>query len=67
MAKGRVKRYSAELGYGFILPYDEGPKLLVRREDVFDSGLQTLEKSTEVTYKAVEGVEGPEAKSVYKA
>ncbi len=31
--------YSAELGYGFILPYDEGPELLVRREDVFDSGL----------------------------
>ncbi len=58
--------YSAELGYGFILPYDEGPELLVRREDVVDSGLRTLEKSTEVTYEAVEGVEGPEAKNVYK-
>ncbi len=49
MAQGRVKWYSAKLGYGSILTYDEGPELLVRREDVFDSGLQTLEKSTEVT------------------
>ena len=39
----------------------------MRREDVFDGGLQTLEKSTEVTCEAVEGVEGPEAKKVYKA
>ena len=67
MAQGRVKRYSAELGYGFILPYDEGPELLVRREHVFDSGPQTLEKSTEVTCEAAEGVEGPKAKNVYKA
>ena len=67
MSQERVKWYSAELGYDFILPYDEGPELLVRREKVFDSGLQTLEKSTEVTCEAVEGVEGPEAKKVYKA
>jgi cold shock CspA family protein len=67
MVQGRVKGYSAELGYGFILPYDEGPELLVRREDAFDGGLQTLEKKTEVTYEAVEGLEGPGAKNVHKA
>ncbi len=38
----------------------------MRHEDVFDSELQTLEKSTEVTYEVVEGMEGPEAKNVYK-
>lgn len=67
MAQGRVKWYSAELGYGFILPYDEGPELLVRHEDVSDSKFGILENNVEVTYEVVEGMEGPEAKNVHKA
>ncbi|HKZ27676.1 MAG TPA: cold shock domain-containing protein [Rubrobacteraceae bacterium] len=53
MAQGRVKWYSAELGYGFILTYDGGTELLVRREDVSDGGFGSFEKSVEVTYEAV--------------
>ena len=33
---------------------------LVRREDVSDGRFGSLEKSVEVTYEAVEGMEGPE-------
>jgi cold shock CspA family protein len=66
MAQGRVKWYSAELSYGFILPYDGGTELLVRRVDVSDSGFGSLEKSVEVTYEAVEGREGPQAKNIHK-
>jgi cold shock protein len=66
MAQGRVKWYSAEVGYGFILPYDGETELLVRREYVSDSGFGSLEKSVEVTYEAVEGREGPEAKNIHK-
>ena len=66
MPQGRVKWYSTELSYGFILPYAGGTKLLVRREDVSDSGFGSLEKSVEVTYEAVEGREGPEAKNIHK-
>ncbi len=66
MPQGRVKWYSAELGYGFILPYDGGTELLVRREDVSDGEFGSLEKSVEVTYEAVEGREGPEAKNIHK-
>jgi cold shock CspA family protein len=43
-----------------------GTKLLVRREDVSDGGFGSLEKSVEVTYEAVEGREGPEAKNIHK-
>jgi cold shock CspA family protein len=44
-----------------------GRKLLVRREDVSDGGgFGSLEKSVEVTYEAVEGREGPEAKNIHK-
>lgn len=67
MPQGRVKWYSAELGYGFILPYDGGTELLVRHEDVSDGGFGSLEKSVEVTYEAVEGREGPEAKNIQRS
>jgi cold shock CspA family protein len=44
-----------------------GRKLLVCREDVSDGGgFGSLEKSVEVTYEAVEGREGPEAKNIHK-
>ena len=43
-----------------------GIKLLVRREDVSYGGFGSLEKSVEVTYEAVEGREGPEAKNIHK-
>ena len=38
----------------------------MRREDVSDGGFGSLEKSVEVTYEAVEGREGPEAKNIHK-
>lgn len=66
MPQGRVKWYSAELGYGLVLPYDGGTELLVRRENVSDGGFGSLEKSVEVTYEAVEGSDGPEAKNIHK-
>lgn len=34
MARGRVDWYSANLGHGFIVPEDGGPKAFVRRKDL---------------------------------
>lgn len=39
----------------------------MRREDMSDLGLETLENNVEVTQEGVEGVEGPEAKNRHKA
>jgi cold shock protein len=64
MARGRVKWYSADLGYGFILPEDGGVEVLVREEDIAGNGSSSLEEDAEVTYEVVQGREGPEAKKV---
>ncbi len=34
MPRGRVAWYSTELGHGFIIPEDGGPKAFVRRDDI---------------------------------
>jgi CspA family cold shock protein len=64
MVRGRVKWYSADLGYGFILPEDGGVEVLVREEDITGDGSRSLEEDAEVTYEVVQGREGPEAKKV---
>ena len=65
MARGRIKWYSAHLGYGFIIPDDEGVEVFVRQADIADgSGFKSLENGAEVTYEALRGSEGPEAKNV---
>ena len=65
MAEGRVKWYSAGLGYGFILPDDGGAEVLVAHADVAgDDGSKSLEKGARVAYEVVRGEEGLEAKNV---
>ena len=65
MARGRVKWYSAQLCYGFILPDDGGVELLVQRADLTGGdGFSSFENGAEVSYEPVRGEEGPEAKNV---
>ena len=65
MTRGRIKWYSANLGHGFIVPEDGSTEALLRREDIADGeGFTDLESGVEVTYEAVQGREGPEAKNV---
>ena len=67
MAQGRVKWYSANLGYGFIAPDGEGEDILVRHEDVAGNGFENLENGARVTYEPVRGREGMEAKNVARS
>ena len=65
MARGRVKWYSADLGYGFIIPDDGGVEVLVRHEEIAGDGeFKSLDNNAEVSYEAVRGEEGAEAKKV---
>ena len=69
MLKGRVDWYSANLGYGFIIPddrYDLGSKIFVRRENIKAGEEETLSLSSRVSYEVFEGPEGLEAKGVCK-
>jgi CspA family cold shock protein len=63
LTRGRIDWYSANQGYGFIIPEDEGPKAFVRREDI-KYGEGDLKNNDKVTYEATQGTEGPEARNV---
>ncbi len=67
MARGRVKWYSPDLGYGFILPDEGGTEVLINQAGIAGNGFTSLENGQKVTYNAVHGKEGPEAKNVSNA
>ena len=64
MTQGRVLWYCDEIGYGFIHPNEGGAKLLVPHRGIDGSGSRSLENGAKVTYEAIQGKEGMEAKAV---
>jgi CspA family cold shock protein len=65
MAQGRIKWYSAALGYGFIVPDDGATKVLVHHKDIAGGKeVKSLKNGTQVIYRAAWDQEGLEAKHV---
>jgi len=64
MTQGRVLWYCDEIGYGFIHLHEGGAKILVPRTGIDDSEPRFLENGAKVTYEAIQGREGMEAKGV---
>ena len=64
MTVGRVLWYCDEIGYGFIHPDEGGAKIMVPRQGIEGSGPRLIENGAKVTYEAIGGKEGMEAKSV---
>ncbi len=64
MTQGRVLWYCDAIGYGFIHPDEAGGNILVSRTSIDGSGPRFLENGAKVTYEAIMGREGMEAKSV---
>ncbi len=69
MTQGRVLWYCDEIGYGFISPEEGRAKILVPRTSIDGngsngSGPRFLENGAKVTYEAIQGKEGMEARSV---
>jgi CspA family cold shock protein len=60
---GRVKWFSREKGYGFIVKSD-GDEVFFHRSQVTDGSLDSLEDGTPVTFDQVAGRRGPEADQV---
>nr|WP_325253587.1 cold-shock protein [Amylibacter sp.] len=58
MAKGMVKWFNADKGYGFIEPEGGGQDIFVHISQVQASGLQTLENNQPVEFEMVDGVDG---------
>lgn len=64
MARGTVKWFSEQKGYGFITPDDGGKDLFVHFSNIQGDGFRNLEDGQVVEFEAAEGRKGPEAQNV---
>ena len=58
MAKGTVKWFNADKGYGFIQPEDGGKDVFVHISQVQSSGLQGLNNDQPVEFELIDGLDG---------
>ena len=63
MAKGRVKWFSDQKGYGFITT-DEGQDVFVHHSTIEGTGFKTLSEGQEVEFNVVKGPKGYQAEAV---
>ncbi|MDR7484512.1 MAG: cold-shock protein [Armatimonadota bacterium] len=66
MARGSVKWFSAEKGYGFITPDDGTKDLFVHHTAIKAEGFRTLTEGDKVEYEVAQGQKGPQAVNVRK-
>ncbi len=65
MAKGKVKWFSNQKGYGFITP-EEGNDVFVHHSAITGDGYKTLEEGQEVEFEVTTGPKGEQATDVQK-
>jgi len=65
MAKGKVKWFSNQKGYGFITP-ENGKDVFVHHTAIQGEGYKTLDEGQEVEFEIKEGPKGEQAVDVKK-
>ena len=65
MVKGKVKWFSNQKGYGFIVP-ESGPDVFVHHTAIQGEGYKTLEEGQEVEFEIEAGPKGSHAIKVVK-
>lgn len=63
MARGTVKWFNAEKGYGFIT-VDDGQDVFVHYSNIEMSGFRVLEEGQAVEFTVGSGQKGPQAEAV---
>lgn len=67
MPTGKVKWFSDQKGFGFIIPDDKTEELFVHHSNIEMTGFRTLKENQVVSYTAERGTKGLEAKAVVPA
>lgn len=65
MARGKVKWFSNQKGYGFITP-ENGADVFVHHSAIQGDGYKTLNEGQEVEFEIVKGPKGDQATNVVK-
>ena len=65
MAKGKVKWFSNQKGYGFITP-ENGADVFVHHTAIQGEGYKSLEEGQEVEFEIKQGPKGEQAANVVK-
>ncbi len=65
MAKGKVKWFNNQKGYGFI-SRDEGEDVFVHHSAILGEGYKTLQEGQDVEFEIENGPKGDHAKNVVK-
>ena len=66
MARGTVKWFNEEKGYGFITPEEGGEELFVHYSAIEGSGFRSLKEGERVSYEPTRGRKGEQAANVRK-
>lgn len=66
MAKGTVKWFNEQKGFGFITPEDGRDDVFVHHTAINQDGFKTLDEGQKVTFDVVSGPKGLQAANVVK-